>query len=159
MLRPKSKKPKQKQSNNFISEITATALQLLAQREHAQYELRQKLIQRNYEVEAVLVVLEKLKCESWQSDDRFAENYIVERASRGFGPLRISQELQLRGLSSEFVENKLVSAQIDWSQVLQQVYFKKFKHAQLQNFKDKGKRIRFLQFRGFSLEEIKNQIK
>ena len=129
-------------------------LQLLAQREHTQYELCQKLKQRGYALDAITPVLAKLAQEGWQSDARFMVLYIQVRAGKGYGPLRIAQELQQRGVAENLISHALADCEIDWLGYLRQVYLKKFKNHSLVDFKEKAKQIRFLQYRGFDLAQI-----
>ncbi len=141
-------------SNNPSAAIEATVLQLLAQREHTQYELCQKLKQRGYALEAVTPVLAKLAQEGWQSDARFMALYIQLRAGKGYGPLRITQELQQRGVAESLISSALAACEIDWHDYLRQIYLKKFKNHPPVDFKEKAKQIRFLQYRGFDLAQI-----
>lgn len=138
--------------------IEATALQLLALREHTQRELRRKLVQRGHDAVAITAVLEKLANEGWQSDIRFVELYIAERANKGFGPLRIEQELQQRGITSVIIAARLAECEVDWLQQLKKAHLKKFKNSFPGDFKEKAKQIRFLQYRGFDLELIQSYL-
>ena len=134
--------------------IETTALQLLAQREHTQFELCQKLQKRGYHVDDILLVLAKLVQEDWQSDQRFAELYVAERASKGYGPIRISQELQQRGLTEAIITSVFSANTVNWVAYLEQAYYKKFKSIPPADLKEKAKHIRFLQYRGFDLTHI-----
>lgn len=146
------KKTKQKLDNS----VEVTVLRLLAQREHTKHELCQKLRQRGYDIDAVLPVLERLEAQGWQSDTRFIESYISARIRKGYGPLKIAQELQQRGLPSKLVDQHLSLYAVDWVAQLKQTYFKKFKNIPPTDFKEKAKQIRFLQSRGFDLAEIQS---
>lgn len=143
-------------SSDDSAAIEATALGLLAQREHTQFELCRKLKSRGYSVSAIQPVLEKLFQEGWQSDQRFLEAYILERASKGYGPLRIANELMQRGLLSNAIEEALASAPVDWTEHLKRAYSKKFQDASPADFKEKARQIRFLQYRGFDLSQIQD---
>jgi regulatory protein len=41
-----------------------------------------------------------------------------------------------------------------WQQILERQYLKKYKNRPVEDYNDKAKRIRFLQYRGFSLDAI-----
>ncbi|MBI5448511.1 MAG: regulatory protein RecX [Gammaproteobacteria bacterium] len=140
--------------NNILAVIEGVALRLLAQREHTQQELCQKLKRRGYLQDEILLVLAKLTQEGWQSDARFVELYVAERAGKGYGPLNISQALQQRGVSEALIETFLAKNDVDWSAYLKQIYFKKFKQIPPVDFKEKAQHIRFLQSRGFELDQI-----
>lgn len=52
---------------------------------------------------------------NWQSDRRFSENYLNSRAQKGYGVERIRQELlQLKGVSSDIIDEVLMESEIDW---------------------------------------------
>lgn len=142
--------------NNLCDALEATALRLLAQREHTRFELVRKLTSRGYLQADIHRILDKLAAEGWQSDARFLEAYIVERAKKGYGPLRILSELQQRGLDSEQIQSALLQASIDWSHFLRALHQKKFHQVIPQDYREKAKQIRFLQYRGFDLAQIQD---
>ena len=63
----------------------ATALRLLAIREHSRLELKNKLRKRDYTEEEIQSVLCELQEKNLQSNERFAEAYIHSRQQKGFG--------------------------------------------------------------------------
>lgn len=148
------KKTKPPSTKLHADAIEATALGLLAQREHTQFELCRKLTQRGYLTEEIQPVLDKLAQAGWQSDQRFLEQYIDERAGKGYGPTRIFQELQQRGLSSKDIHLALRTCEVNWAQQLNRAYLKKFTSQERVDLKEKARRIRFLQYRGFDLAQI-----
>ncbi|MFZ7344679.1 regulatory protein RecX, partial [Avibacterium volantium] len=68
----------------------------------------------------------------------------------------IKQELfQLKGISSEIVEDVLAEMDIDWFEIAHSVLRKKFPHyAQEQDFKMKQKIWRYMLSHGFQSEEF-----
>lgn len=83
------------------------ALGLLARREHSRQELQTKLITKGFEPVVVDEVMEQLLAEGSLSDHRYAELYAEQRARKGYGPLRIQQELLQRGVSPPLIEQVL----------------------------------------------------
>ncbi|MGB8146312.1 MAG: regulatory protein RecX, partial [Chromatiaceae bacterium] len=69
------------------------ALRLLAGREHSRRELERKLLARGYEAAILVGVLDALTETGLLSDERMAEAYVAGRLRKGFGPLRLRQEL------------------------------------------------------------------
>ncbi len=130
-------------------EIYNKALYLLAMREHSRYELQLKLLRRNYERQEIIIVLDRLLEEKFQSDERFAEIYIHSRASKGYGPERIKLELQHKGVKESVVHFAMQNAGVDWSTLAQQVYNKKFGAGQSSDFQERIKRQQFMRYRGF----------
>ena len=72
---------------------------LLARREHSARELSHKLKSRDYDEVSIQAVIESLIDEGLQSDDRFAEQFTRSRVEKGYGPIRIRQELRERGIA------------------------------------------------------------
>ncbi len=92
--------------------------------------------------------------EGLQSNARFAENYIRFRQTKGYGPLHIRSELLARGLSEEFIEHHLKIADNAWFVGIQKVWHKRFKGIKPRDFKTRAQQMRFLQYRGFTQEQI-----
>ena len=137
----------------------SVAVRLLSRREHSAFEIRDKLYKREFdeiEIEQAIIDLEK---GGWLSDERFAEAYIRMRQLKGFGPIRISIELNERGVKESIVENYLHAGDEAWRQTLVQQYQKKYKNRSIENYNEKAKRIRFLQYRGFALDAIYKIVK
>ena len=135
-------------------EIRRKAMDLLARREHSVAELRRKLLDKGFEQPAVDVQLQKLECENLLSDQRFAESYANYRSKKGFGPLRIKQELKEKGINDGLLREFLGNDKF-WQSLAKEVREKRFGSAAPQDYKDKVKQMRFLQYRGFSNEQLR----
>ncbi len=132
----------------------SVAVGLLSRREHSAFEIRGKLQKRDFdeaEIEQTIIELQK---GDWLSDERFAEAYIRMRQLKGFGPIRISIELNERGVNESIADDYLRVEDEGWQQTLEQQYLKKYKNKSIADYNDKAKRIRFLQYRGFPLDAI-----
>ena len=134
--------------------IRARALELLARREHSATELADKLRLRGFEPALVTLVIGALQAEGLQNDARFTETYVHHRVLRGYGPVRIRQELQARGISADLAEAALASAGTDWTERLAEVWSRKFGKRAPANYPEQAKQSRFLHQRGFSSEQI-----
>ncbi|MFA6409456.1 MAG: regulatory protein RecX [Gammaproteobacteria bacterium] len=137
-------------------EIRHVALDLLARREHSRLELKQKFLLRDFSEEEIENILEILAKENLQSDERFAENYIRSRVSRGFGPIYIKNDLRYRGVSAEIIKESLEAQNIDWPALAKAVWQKKYGRSASKNPQDKIKQMNFLRQRGFGGEQIRN---
>jgi len=133
------------------------ALGLLARREHSTQELRRKLGERGYANDEVETALAELVNENLLSDERFTEEYVRFRANKGFGPSRLRQELAERGIST--VQATACMALYDWTALAVAARAKRFGRAMPEAFKDQAKQMRFLQYRGFTPEQIQNVFK
>ena len=131
------------------------ALRLLSRREHSAQELKQKLLHKGFEINLVESLLDELRQEGSLSDKRFAESYTRSRISRGYGPVRIRQELRQRGAGDEIIEAVVVDNDEQWYELARNVRQKKFGMEIPENLKDKLKQQQFLQYRGFSQQHMK----
>lgn len=127
---------------------------LLARREHSAVELFHKLRMRGYDEASIQAVIDTLGKEGLQSDNRYTENYIHNRIEKGFGPVRIVQELREKGVDDELISLHLAELGPDWLQLAGQARIKRFGPGLPQDFREQAKQSRFLQQRGFSGEYI-----
>lgn len=134
--------------------VRYAAMSHLARREHSLLELRQKLLKRFPEPELVDAVIEKLRAEGLQSDDRFAEAFISMRKNRGQGPVRIIAELKQRGVAEAIYSRYIDPSDEEWVASARSVCLRKYG-----SFADtpaqRGKQMRFLQYRGFTSDQIR----
>lgn len=132
-----------------------TALGLLARREHGAAELRSKLQLKGYGPEEAVAVTEDLSEAGLLSDRRFVAAFISQHARRGQGPSRIAAELRERGVAAELIETELTAAEFDWNTLAAQVRRRKFGGDLPSDFAERAKEARFLQYRGFSTDQIR----
>lgn len=141
------------------TDIRRAAMDLLARREHSYQELQRKLAARFDVPELIRTELDCLREERLQSDVRFAEAYIHSRAQRLYGPLRIRIELTERGIADAIVANAMQQSEVDWQGNLLKLMRNKFGDAAPSDIKEKAKRLRFLQYRGFITEDARALLK
>ena len=129
------------------------AMRLLVRREHSVLELKQKLFHKIAELDEQTFdrVIEQLIDQNFQSDERFASEFIQMRFNQGKGPKKIAMELKQRG-----VENFDLSV-FDFFALAKQVKETKFGKTPPKDYKEKAKQQRFMQSRGFDFEQI-NQV-
>ena len=132
------------------ADIRLAAMNLLARREHSLLELRRKLRRRFPDGQLVETQLQRLADENLQSDERFAEAFAWQRSSKGYGPLRVRQEMRERGLTDKEIAIAFEAAAIDWLALAQETFLKKFGEPGRVELKEKARRIRFMEYRGFS---------
>ena len=133
-------------------------MDLLARREHSFSELRLKLRRRFGEEtpdEILEEAIQRLADEGLQSDLRFAESYLRLRIGAGFGPQRIRLELRERGIDDAMVNQVMAQCDEDWLARASAVYEKKFGHTLAEGPRELAKRQRFLHYRGFNPELIR----
>jgi regulatory protein len=135
--------------------IRAAALALLAGRDFGKQELSRRLHRRGFNESRIAAVVDGLATEGLLSDERFAEIFTAQRLRRGQGPLRIRLELRERGVPEDFIEAALVSADADWDRCAREVRARRFGAAIPGDYRQRAKQARFLQYRGFSAEQIR----
>lgn len=145
------------------AEAYAVSVGLLARREHSARELAGKLRVRGFAPQVIESVLERLVMERLQSDERFVEVYLRQRSEKGYGPQRIAAELGERGIDDGLISAGFRQAEadgeIDWFERAEMVYARKYGERPIEDMKEKAKRLRFMQYRGFTHEQIAAAIK
>lgn len=132
--------------------LRAQAMRFLARREHSRAELRRKLAPKAPEGEDLDALLDDLAKRGWLSDARFAEQSIRSHARR-FGPLKLAQQLRSRGVDDDTIAAGFRAAGDDGASSLESVWRSRFR-APPADEREKAKQVRFLQGRGFALDDI-----
>jgi regulatory protein len=134
--------------------ILHKSVDLLSRREHSRKELQQKLLQREFLAEEISEVINYLVDNNYLSDQRYSESVFRLRVNKGFGKYYIEQELRQKGISNSLITALEQQQMIDWTAQAAVAYQKKYADITIKDQKEKAKRIRFLQSRGFSTDEI-----
>ncbi len=145
----------EKQQELKPSKIRVSAMGMLAGREYLRSQLATKLEKKFDNSPLIPDVLDQLAAENLQSDHRFVEAFIRSRISRGQGYTRIRLDLKSRGADNNLIDQLLVDADIDWYELARNTAILKFGNNEKVDAKEKAKRMRFLQYRGFNFEQIK----
>lgn len=130
------------------------AMDYLSRREHSRVELEKKLSSKGFDDEQIEQTLNKLQKENLQSDSRFVQNYLNYRVSKGFGPIKIYHELKQKGVTAELIQQAEDEAEINWFLLLEALSERKYGGRETKDLKEKQKRSRFLQQRGFLIHDI-----
>ena len=127
---------------------------LLARREYSEFELRNKMQEKAFTEDEIDETIAYCQKKNWQNDKRFAENYLHARSQR------IKQELrQLKGVSSDVINEVLVESEINWTEISEKVLRKKFpNYAEPQTTKSKQKIWQYMLSHGFYSEEFSDFI-
>lgn len=147
MTSPQTKQPL------TTAELKHYAMGLLAGREYGAFELLQKLSKRS-EAATAENVLAWLQEQNLQSDERYCQMLLRSKAQRGQGPMRIRQEMQHKRLAAGAIDLAFENYDGDWYQSALAAYEKKFRQPVGKDPKDRAKRMRFLQYRGFTSDQI-----
>ncbi len=147
------------EDNCPLSAVRDTATRLLARREHSVLELRHKLRSRGYDKAVIDQALEQLQEERLLSNERFVEAYVYSRREKGFGPLRIQMELRERGISEQLITCSVEPGDANWAELMNRVRKKRFGSALPADYQEQARQARFLQYRGFAAEQIRQLLK
>jgi regulatory protein len=134
--------------------VRAAAVTLLAGRDFASTELHQKLKSKGYDPEVAADAGADLVEGKILNDARYAEHYVAYHANRGQGSVRIAADLKACGLAAELIEAALAGGP-QWPSLAREVRIRKFGPEPPATWAEKGRQARFLQYRGFSSDDIR----
>jgi len=134
------------------ADLRERALRILQVRDHSCEELRRKLLARGLGTEGLDGLLEDLVRLGYLDDRRFAIQFVRERTRRGMGRMRVSRELQQRGidadLAREVLEEQSPAEESESARILAERRVQAGRSAQ--------STARFLAGRGFSASTIRH---
>lgn len=144
---------------DFCRVAKQKALRYLARRDYSRVELQRKLEAQLKpsinQKKLIAKILGELAHLGLQSDERFIEAFVRHRFNKGLGPGRILLELHSYGIESDAAKSYLAGSELNQFDNLYRVWSKKYKQKP-QNYSEKAKQERFLRYRGFDSEQIKN---
>lgn len=169
-----------------VKKAINSSCRMLAIREHSHQQIRIKLAKKGFSEVSIESTIDYLVQENWISEARFCESYIRSKSSRGQGLKRILYELRQHNIDPSLIENAVIEESVDWLGSCKKVLAKKmntlnvdfaseynnicesnkideislttnqeFQHKQ----KYRTKLESFLNYRGFSNEEIRSAMK
>ncbi|ELZ5941042.1 regulatory protein RecX [Providencia vermicola] len=148
------------------SELYQYALFMLSRRDYGTEELNARMKRRMYEknegiVDETLIerVIARLSEQHFLDDTRVLELHFQSYIRKGYGPLRIKQELRQKGFAATLIDQQFENTDVDWFELAATVRRKKFSDDIPSDFKEKSKQIRYLQYRGFSGDMIFEQFR
>ena len=148
------------------SRLLDKATRILAMRDHSEQELRRKLTAQPtfpgkpraeedpFTPEDIEKVIAWCYEHRWLDDAQFASRFIASRSRKGYGPQRIRQELQGKGIARDLSEAAMENCEIDWQEMARDIAERKFGEQLPTEWKERAKVQRYLQYRGFYMEDI-----
>ncbi len=158
MSEPTSRRP-------AYARLLDRAVRILAVRDHSEQELRRKLsapvMSKNgpEEIDATAEDYDRVVAGAMSiitDDDRFASRFLASRGRKGYGPARIRQELNQKGVARESIEKAMRECDIDWCELAKEQAIRKYGEPLPREFSEKVKIQRFLLYRGFLMEDIQD---
>jgi len=140
-----------------LAQARTAAVALLARRDYASGELRARLLDKGHDENTVDALIADFVAKRLLDDARYAERFVSYRAARGQGPVRIRQHLKALGLPAALIDSALESGP-GFAQLAAGVRARRFGPQPPKDFKDKARQARFLQYRGFSADDIRSAL-
>ena len=137
------------------AEIYNKALDLLSRREHSRKELFLKLSKRFESKEEINLTLDRLEEKNLLSDSRFTGEYVQARRKKGFGPVKISAELEKRGINDSLISYEIDKFN-DWEDLAELSFKKRFPDGISKDFRKLQKQKNFLSNKGFTFYQIES---
>lgn len=148
------------------SRLLDRAVRILAVRDHSEQELRRKLaapvMGKNGPEETDATAEDYDRVIAWcyehhyLDDARFTSRFIASRSRKGYGPARIRQELNQKGITRESTEKAMRECDIDWGALAREQAIRKYGEPLPTAFSEKVKVQRFLLYRGYLMEDIQD---
>ncbi len=138
-------------------EALATAVRILAVREHNEHELRRKLGIRGFDEIIIDNVIEQLKHYDYLSEERYAESFLRSRLKKGETPWLAAQKARRKGADPTALSAALAEAEksFDVWQACKDVLDKRDPARLRKNDQRVWQRqLRYLQNRGFDMNTI-----
>jgi regulatory protein len=136
------------------------ALRAVARRDHARFDLRRRLLQKQHPAAAVEGALDRLTAAGFLDDARFARDYASAKVSRGRGPARLVRDLQAQGvdrrIAEEAVHSSFAADDVDPTRVVRALAEKRARQlASLPAVVRKRRLVAFLARRGFGGADVR----
>jgi len=146
-----------------IHSIREACLRYLSRRDHASFELKQKLQKKDFETANVEMVIEEFSEKGWIDDSKFARTFASEKAELNkWGPNKIRAHLYKKGLNKKSIETGIEYAfeNLQPQKICVDLALKKKKRFAREKdpYKREQKIFRFLAGRGFRSEDIQKAL-
>lgn len=113
-----------------------------------------RLAARGYPEDQARAVASELADQGLLSDERYAEALFRVRVERGYGPLRIAVEMRDKGLDEALIQRWVDFNDPAWLERLEALRRRRFGTTRPGDYPTLSRQKRFLQSRGFTVEQI-----
>jgi regulatory protein len=135
--------------------VRSAGYALLAGRDFSRHELTERLLRKGYGAAVVDEAIANIVQEGFLREERFAEQFVTQRAGRGQGPLRVRLGLREKGVEADTIAQAMEGTETDWVKAAREARRRKFGPAPPADLRERAKQARFLQYRGFSSDQIR----
>lgn len=137
-----------------LAELKRIALNWLSRRDYSESQLSQRLARQGGAADDIARVITWCKNGNYLNQQRYLDMLVRSRAAKGYGLNYILQECRQQHISKEQVLQCAAQLEIDWFAQARQLYQKKYGQSAVTDYKEKLKRMAYMQRRGFSNEQI-----
>lgn len=136
------------------AQLKRMALNWLSRRDYSEAQLCQRLSAKGGSAADIAEVIAWCKHNNYLNPQRYLEMLLRSRVNKGYGLNYIVQECRQQNISREQVLQTAQMLEIDWFSLARELYQKKYGASEISDYKDKLKRMAYLQRRGFNNEQI-----
>lgn len=144
------------QVEEWYQKTLDAAARQLSYRALSESALRQKLLDKAYPEQAVDYVLAYLTEHGFLNDQQYAQSTMRSYTRRGYGTLRIRQELRRRGVAADHADEALDEYEPNWDAMY--ALLDRRLHGDLSDRREVQKAVAALQRRGFLWEDIRRAL-
>lgn len=131
------------------------ALYWLSKRDYSIADFQKKLDKVCEQEPMKSALIEQLIDNDWLSESRYINAFIQSKISAGLGQFRIINDLKQHGVKSQDAEVWFEADSTDWFEQAKSTYTRKYGETEVHDHKERAKRFRYMQYRGFSIDQIK----
>ena len=140
-----------------MDETKKKALALLDRRDMSRKELTDKLLQKGETPEAVAAAADRLEELGFLNDGRYAALVVRHYAGKGYGPARVRQELQRRGVPRELWDAALEQLEPDPGR-LDRLLRQRLRGRDAADRAERRRAADYLLRRGYGWEEVREAL-
>lgn len=144
------------QPQDMYQKTLDLAARMLSYRAMTASMLRERLLDKGCMDEAVDYAVEYLRVHRFLDDQKYAESMVCSYMRRGYGTMRIQQELKRRGLTRQQADAAMEMYEPNWEQIY--ALLDKRLGGDLSDRKAVSKAVAALQRRGFLWDEIRKAL-
>lgn len=143
-----------------LNKLRATALAWLGRQEYSIAKFTKKLKDNDASIEQIDTIVAEFCQHNWLSEQRYCEGFVRSRINKGQGKIRIKNDGRGHQLDSDILAQAIDTQEVDWFELALSTYQRRYGKNPIANIhakehvKEKAKRLRFMQYRGFTMDQI-----
>ncbi len=141
-----------------LSKAKSKAFDIVARKMVTEHELRTKLTDKGYDEMICDIVIETMREYNYINDADYCVSFFDYAKSKGWGKLKIRAELKRRGVDEATVAASMAEYNDCPEQRIYDILCRKFEDADLKDYKQKQKVLRFFASRGFDFDSIQSAV-